>query len=316
MEAARQALASHTEPLRSSAIDIVAHVGSADKNFEITQLAILFADALKTPSALTDQQYTKLGLASLFGWIAYTIYDDFMDGAGQPEKLPVANIAMRASVEYFRAALPRHTSFAHYASKAFSVMDEANAWEIEHCRFIVHGEEVTIGKLPKYGQRGILAKRSFAHTLAPMAVLWQARTGSTHHIKAAFTHYLVARQLSDDLHDWVDDMKTGQASYVVTTILRDIRVKPGVHKLSDLFPTMQKSFRRTVLPKICEYILQHAALSRQEFQKSGLLHTDNNLYALLDRLEMVARYSLDMRAKSLTFYEASKSKDKTLRPHP
>ena len=311
ISAACRTFAHYAEPLRSSAIDTVTHVGSADKDFEITQLSILFADALKTPTTLTERQHTKLGLASLFGWVAYTIYDDFLDSAGTPAKLPVANIAMRTSMDYFRSALPAHAAFVRYAADSFSMMDEANAWEVEHCRFAVHGKEVTIGELPRYGQRTILATRSYAHTLAPMATLWEraysSRPINTCHIKTAFTHYLIARQLSDDLHDWAEDIEAGQASYVVAAILRDMRVKPGVYRLSDLLPAMQKSFRRTVLPKVCEHILRHAALSRQEFQKSGLLHTDNNLYALLDRLEVVAQYSLDMRNKSFTFYEASKT---------
>jgi len=308
--AACQIFASYTEPLRSSAIDMVTKVGAADKNFEITQLSVLFAHALKTPDTLTAQQHTSLGLASFFGWMAYTIYDDFLDSEGEPEKLPVANIAMRTSIDYFRAALPAHAAFVRYAAKIFCVMDEANAWEVGNCRFVVCGSKIEIGKLPRYGQRANLASRSIAHTLAPMAVLWQqAPTGKSadkHHIKAAFTHYLIARQLSDDLHDWVDDVKAGQASYVVTAILRDIRAKPGTYSVKRLLPTMQKSFRRTVLPKVCQYILRHVVASRQEFIKSELLHTDNNFYSLLDRLEVVARYSLDMRAKSFDFYKASK----------
>lgn len=309
--AASQTFDAYTNPLRSTAIDLVAKVGSADKNFEITQLSVLFANALRVPDALTDQQHAKLGLASLFGWIAYTVYDDFLDGAGRPARLPVANIAMRTSIEYFRVALPAHTTFVRYAHNAFSIMDEANAWEVGHCRFVVRGQEIVIGELPKYGQRTMLAKRSFAHSLAPMAALWEQAGASTavntRHIKAAFTHYLIARQLVDDLYDWVDDIKTGQASYVVTAILRDIRVRPGAYRLDDLLPLMQQSFKHVVLPKVCQYILQHVASSRQEFQRSDLLYPDSGFYALLDRLEMTAQHSLDARAKNLTFYEATKT---------
>lgn len=309
--AACQTFITYKEPLRSLAVQSVAKVIAADKNFEITQLSLLFAEALKVPDTLTEQQHTKLGLASLFGWIAYTIYDDFLDGEGQPAKLPVANIAMRASVDYFRAALPAHKEFVRHVSKAFCKMDEANAWEVRHCRFGMCNQAIVIGELPKYGRRTILAARSFAHALAPMAVLWHSgqtsKTASQHHMKAAFTHYLIARQLSDDLHDWSDDIKTGQVSFVVAAILRDMHAMPGVYELTTLLPTMQKSFRRTVLPKVCRYILRHVAIARQEFQKSELLQTDNNLYKLLDKLELTAVHALDRHAKSLAFYRASKT---------
>lgn len=308
-KAACQTFASATEPLRSTALDLVAQVGAADKNFEITQLSLLFAKALKSPDSLTDKQHKELGLASLFGWMAYTVYDDFLDYQGQPAKLPVANIAMRASVECFREALPTH-AFVRYVAKVFSDMDQANAWEVDYCRFVVEDDEVIIGGLPQYRRRTVLASRSFAHTLAPMAVLRHGMRGNTSHmrrIKMAFTHYLIARQLCDDLHDWADDIKTGQASYVVTAILRDMHVKPGTYMLADLLPAMHKSFRRVVLPKVCRCILRHVAVSRREFQKSELLRRHNGLYALLDNLESTAKYSLDMQVKSFEFYKTYKT---------
>lgn len=288
------------EPLRSSALTVTNKICSADNNFEITLLPRFFAEALDPPRDFTKAQYTMLGLANVCIWVAYTIYDDFMDGEGEPAELPVANVAMRASMDCFRAALPGDARFHRYVSEVLTGMDEANAWEVEHCRFMVRGGKIKITALPRYGRRTILATRAFAHALTPMAILALCSTSATKqsHIEIAFRHYLIARQLNDDLHDWAKDIQAGQASYVVTTILRDMRVKHDEYDLDALLPAMQRCFRRTTMPKVCQHMLRHITLSKQHFAKSQLLQPANDIYRLLDDLELSAHHAMDRRAKS------------------
>lgn len=305
--AARQRFSVHADPLRSSALKIVNGVCKTNKNFEITILSHFFTKALRIPTPLTNQQHITLGLASLCGWIAYTIYDDFLDDEGEPAKLSIANVAMRASLDYFREALPEHEFFHHYVARIFDAMDEANAWEVSNCRFAVRERKVTISQLPKYGNQGMLAARSFPHALAPIAILILQPGGISklHYSESAFRYYLIARQLNDDLRDWHKDMQAGQASYVVTAILRDLRAHPGTYSLSDLLPRMQKNFRQTTMPKVCGRILWHISASRQAFIKSQLLRTTNDIYLLLDNLEKTVQHSLDTHSKTHVFYECT-----------
>jgi hypothetical protein len=291
---------SRPEPLRSSALAAIGRVCRADTNFEITQLPRFFAAALTTPGHLADSCYTTLGLANLYVWVAYTIYDDFIDNEGKPAELPVANIAMRASLDCFRSVLPDNSRYQQYVSDTFAGMDEANAWEVACCRFEVQGDQVMIAELPRYGKCTVLAERAFAHALTPMAILASHPNGlykNSRHIEIAMRHYLIARQLNDDLHDWAKDMRVGQASYVVTAILRDMKVKQGTHNLDTLLREMQKRFRRKTMPKVCQCMLRHISLSRRHFAASGLLQATNDVYVLLDNLELSARHSLDIRAK-------------------
>ncbi|HXH27207.1 MAG TPA: hypothetical protein VNG90_04890, partial [Candidatus Acidoferrum sp.] len=233
----------YDEPLRSIALAFLDQVCIADKNFEVTLLPQLFAQALDPQQPLTAAQSTMLGLAGLCGWMAYTIYDDFLDAEGDPAKLPVACVAMRTSIECFREALPNNSSFQEYVAKTFAAMDEANAWEVAYCRFSLADEQLYIGKLPDYGNADVLAKRSFPHVLGPMAVLAIRSQKSTlsqaHAVESAFRHYLIARQLNDDLQDWPDDIQAGQASFVATAILRDLGGTPGTYYLTKLLPLMQ-----------------------------------------------------------------------------
>lgn len=310
--AARKMFRACDEPLRSSAFAAIKHMCSADKNFEITLLPQFFADALTSHQLLSDNQRTTLGLASLYVWIAYTIYDDFLDGEAQPAKLPVANVAMRASLDCFRTILPNQNRFQRYVAQIFTAMDETNAWEVEHCRFTVEAGKVAIAKLPNYGGCGVLATRSFAHALAPIAVLARQSPDKAQvyasRVEPAFRHYLIARQLNDDLHDWLKDMQAGQASYVVTAVLRDLHIKPGTYTLSALVPAMQKRFRKTTMLRVCQRILRHTNLSKQAFIKSHLLQTTNNVYTLLDELEKSVQLSMDTHSKSQAFTLVKTSK--------
>jgi hypothetical protein len=301
IHAAQKMFNGYAEPLRSAALAAINQIGQVDRNFEITLLPQFFAEALKNPIPLTAEQGRMLSLANLYIWIAYTIYDDFLDGEGQPAQLPIANIAMRASVDCFRAALPAQDNFQQYVAHALAAMDEADAWEVARCRFVVKSGKVVITHLPDYNGCATLAARSFAHALGPMAILaWQS-SGNAQRIESAFRHYLIARQLNDDLHDWLEDIQAGQASYVVTAILRDLNIKPGTYRLSALVPSMQRCFRQTTMPRICRHILLHTKMSKHAFTKSCLLRADNHVYVLLHALELSVQHSLDTYAKAKSF---------------
>lgn len=306
--AAKSVFAGCAEPLRSHAFTTIRQVAAADKDFEITLLPRFFAESLKIPAPLTDRHYTMLGLANISGWIAYTIYDDFLDDQGTPALLPTANIAMRTSVDSFRAAVPHSPAFQRYVTKVYAKMDEANTWEVTNCRFIVRANTITIAALPKYGKCATLAARSFAHALGPLAVLSRHTpiTPQMRCIQNAFKHYLIARQLNDDMRDWLRDIQKGHASYVVTAILRDMRRKPGTYAVPTLLPIMQKQFRQKTMPKVCQRILRHIAIARQAFSQSDLLRPTSSIYLLLDNVEASVQRSLATHAKAQALYDLAK----------
>ena len=298
---AKQLFSTQAEPLRQSTLAAVDKICSVERTFEITLLSYFFAQALKHPASLSDQQFVMLGVANVCGWVAYTIYDDFLDDEGTPSQLPVANVTMRTSLDCFQAAFPRQYAFERYTANIFTEMDEANAWEVKNCRFIVQNNIITIDHFPKYGRQSVLAARSFVHALGPMTILikhTKSTLQQTHYIESAFRHYLIARQLSDDLHDWIDDIEAGQASYVVIAILRDMHLQGNTYNLSDLLLSMQKQFRRTTMPHVCLLALRHISKAKQNFTKSELLTPTNRIYILLDELEVSLRRSLDQHAKA------------------
>lgn len=307
VEAASSIFDNQPEPLRSSALAVVRRIREADSNFEITLLPQFFADALETPRHLSDQYCVDLGVANLCTWVAYTIYDDFIDDEGVPAELPVANVAMRVSLRCFRLVLPDNEKYQQYVTDVYAGMDAANAWEVDNCRFAVRDGMIVVAKLPCYGRGAVLAERAFAHALTPMAILALDLLNDPKgilHIESAFKNYLIARQLNDDVRDWEDDIKAGQISYVVCAIFRDMRIGRGTYDLSILLPAMRRCFWRVTAKKMCKHMLRYVALSRRHFAQSQLLRTSNDIYTLLDALESSARHSMDKctKAKAICGY--------------
>lgn len=300
-EVAKQQFIARSEPLRSFALAAVDKICRADVSFEVTLLPLFFSQAVKNPFHFDSQQYTLLGAASVCGWIAYTIYDDFLDGEGVPAQLPVANVAMRASLDCFKATMPKQEKFQRYVIKIFAEMDEANAWEVNNCRFVVKDGIITVKALPRYGKCSVLAARSFAHALGPIAVLSQYGfhlSKRLHYIESAFRHYLIARQLCDDIHDWQDDLRAGSASYVVTAIMRDMHFYSGAYDLTLLLPAMQKQFRYTTFTRVSLLALSHINQARQNFRKYESWQSSGGVDTLLDNLESSLVYSLDQHEKA------------------
>jgi hypothetical protein len=305
LQLAQKQTASLGSDLRSQLLRSLQVVMQSDNGSEILELAPAFAGssgiALKTPDIL------HLSLANLYGWVAYTIYDDFLDDEGNPELLSIANVAMRKSLQNFRTVLPNNIAFQELVQETFDRMDSANMWEITHCRFTVKGIKIHVGTLPQYGNLQKLAERSLGHTLAPMAVLMAKSTDDNSKIatmlQKSLRHYLIAKQLNDDAHDWQEDMQKGHITYVVAEVLRQANIQAGEHKLEALLSKLQKQFWHTVLPDICRTMQRQVRLSRQTLKLVEGLQTDNIIGRLLDGIDASIAETLRTQSEAIKFLE-------------
>ncbi|MEO5627710.1 MAG: hypothetical protein ABIQ89_02380 [Candidatus Saccharimonadales bacterium] len=294
-------LAKHDIASLAPAMKPVARRMLASMNLpKIVLLPHLFARGLKiTPQTNLD---APLGLANLYGWMAYTIYDDFLDEEGQLQQLPLANWAMRQSLNYFKKVDDQQ--FLQTTIQAFDTIDAANAWEISHCRWHVIDGILQVGRLPNYQKRQNLADRSIGHSLTPLAIL--ASCGqpldepSVKSIRQAFNHYLIARQLDDDAHDWQADVSKGHISYVVAAILADIDYSVDM-PIKQLIPIMRQQFWHHSLVKICADMQIHIKQGQAELQNNPLLKKDNILPQLLDGLESSVKLTLNKQKQATNF---------------
>jgi hypothetical protein len=244
---------------------------------------------------------SHLNAASLHGWLAYTIYDNIWDGQPTPLQLGVANFALRQIAHQFRLALPDDTDFQQQVSHVLNIVDAANTWENQHAKATAKRQNITIKVLPDYSDRSQLAARSWGHTLAASGVLCAAGytidSTTQRNLRRFFRHYLIARQLNDDAHDWEEDLRNGQVSSVVVMLWP---ADTMTINLSQDLERLRLQFWQQTIDEVVVLIKQHTRLARQAL--SRLPFSDTYSYeSWLQSLEAAADRALQERDKARDF---------------
>ncbi|MGF7229368.1 MAG: hypothetical protein ACQR33_05305 [Candidatus Saccharibacteria bacterium] len=287
MQQVRQDMQQLGESMAAQADAMLLRIARANKNYEITLLPSFFAQALldhNIPPALLE----ALGQANLYCWMAYTLYDDIFDEQAHTELLPLANLALRRSIAWYKKLFttPDCTDFC---DAVFDAMDAANTWESIHARCTIKQGMINIRSLPDYEQGDILAARSFAHALGPIflttSIGHPLASPQNQAIQQAMRHYLIARQLTDDLHDWQEDIRAGSITFVVNAILHELAVAQGTYNIKQLLKRMQQQFRIHTVRHICTVIDEHLWAAHEQLSQSGIVSAQNPVTALLDALE-------------------------------
>ncbi len=297
--------------LRRTTMDSLTKLAGSENGHEIISLPEAFSRSLRQPPhPPAGDFFVNLSLATLFGWLAYTIYDDFLDEEGQPGLLPTATLALRRSLHSFLDSLPDNRPFRNLVHEVFDTIDGANAWEVSHCRFQRQDGKLIVSKLPDYGDLSKLAERSLGHTLAPIAVLSaQGHTGDAlQYTRHALSSYLIVRQLNDDLHDWQEDLGNGHITYVVVHILSGLGMKPGSYDVSALLPKAGKQFWYSTLPDICREMQYHISKGRAFVDRAGIFNNRNVMGKLLDGIEASVEETLAKQGQAERFIKQYRKK--------
>jgi hypothetical protein len=270
-----------------------------DKNFEITLHPYLFKNSLrKIYPALEDTFLIDLACGSIFGWIAYTIYDNIIDEKKDLDKLPLANICNR---ELERLYCQDDFSFQKVFHSFMSEVDYANFYEIRYARMNTWKESLTIYKEPD-----LVAGKSIAHCLGPLAILYKLGCNDTDptftKIVNFYRSYLTARQIHDDAHDWEEDLLRGQINYAGELLLREFQKK---YRRQAILPDDQSVLRRifwgeTILI-ICKTINDKISEARKNLGALNNFISDNYLSFKLSELEGAASKSLSEREKTINY---------------
>lgn len=297
----------HLDPsLRSQSQKILQRIYKADKEREITLLPHLFNRSLKHPLRQNAPELlTRLGLANMYVWAAYTAYDDLMDGESDASLLPAANMALRRTLRHLWLALPENRHFQQLVTEVFDIMDSANSQEITYYRLKITDGQIHLGNMPKRPDRMGLAGRSLAHALTPIAILAAAGINASGsravQIRRSIEHYLAARQMNDDLHDWEQDIRTGIASSAAVSILRELDLQPGKYELTSLIKAMRHQFWQHTLTAACDQIRRHAVLARRAATASQLLKQENIITDLASKIERSAERTLSKHRQARQF---------------
>lgn len=300
-ELAHARLMRTSEPLRSQALAFLKRVAAADSTGEIAGIATYTAQALAI--GVPQRTLDTLGEANIYGWIAYMIYDHIIDGETSPALLSVANVAMRLSLSRYKEVVPHKHPMQRVIAQYFDDIDEANAWELETCRFTVQSGLITIGTLPNYKRHDVLARRSGIHILGPLIVAHISPVPFTPHTITRLTQglreYLIARQLSDDIHDWKEDLAAGHISAVVTELLAQSTDLSKTHNIAQLTNTLQHDFFLRTMEDICKIIANHTKQATIQLERAGCV--SGQLTGLVARIAQMTESSLVQRQKFLEF---------------
>lgn len=275
---------------------------------QITMMSTITAAACQrtAPSACI----ANLNLGSLHGWLAYTIYDDFLDDEGHPELLSLANVALRASLTFFDEALPGHQEFQTLVRTSFNQIDAANTWEVRWGRAVVRPSGVYIRRLPDYDDYGQLADRSWGHSLAACGTLvalgHAINSPEMVSLQRFFRHFLIARQLNDDAHDWEADLRRGQLSAVVTLLLQTFPDRRGWIMSESMIEKLQVYFWQHTIETVARLIVRHVRLARRALAACSAIKDPKEYESWLTKLETSAKQAVIKRDEARKFMTAYK----------
>lgn len=294
--------------IKKQAHELIARLTKKDNDRQIPLLPYFFSESLATKKSFSESLLINLGAANLFGWIAYTIYDNFLDDESDPKSLPLANIALREVTKLFQEIQPQNKEWQIFFHSIIDEMEETNCWEIINCRIKITNDTLSLNtiKIPHYGSYQKLAKKSLGHGLGPFAILFSlGYSGKSPEIKTLlqfFKHYLIAKQLSDDAHDWEKDLAAGQINPICAMILQQLLSKKRKNiSLKTSFPSLQKIFWEKILEKTSRDILRHTTQAKKTLYRESFIHDRTFFETLLSPYENGAKNAIKEKTHAVQF---------------
>jgi hypothetical protein len=277
----------------------------------ITLLPYYFHESLGVQKSIDEKIIVDLCAAGLYGWMAYTIYDDFFDNEGDPKFLSLANASLRELTSVYYENFSDDRKFMEFFKRTMDRIDAANYWETNNCRTKISSSRLTIPeRLPDYGNMERLADRSIGYALGPAAVLY-IHTGKIESLEmknlmAFFENYIIARQLNDDAHDWEADLKNGQLSPAVVSVLKKYSGRHKNKKELDLkkeTKELQKIFWHEVIQEVCGESIFHVKKAGRHLRKTASVKDKTAFEAMLASVEKSAEKALTEQKEMLEFLE-------------
>lgn len=284
-------------------------VRKMDKDNHITLLPYLFFKSLSSEEQSKvkgdeDKLLANLCLANLYGWIAYTIYDDILDEEGDPKLLSVANVCLREVTHIYERVAVEYPEVAKTFHTTLDTIDSANGWEVSNCR------DKSWLHIPDYGDLSPLANRSLGHALGPIALFlilgYKENSPEIQGLRTFFEHYLIARQLNDDAHDWEDDLKKGHINAVGAQVLTRASGRAITHaREKGDFLLLETLFWNTIIDTVCRNVTTHTLHARKALKKFGHCIESEALFtAILAGPEVMVAKTKKEKSDTLKFLKA------------
>ncbi|HEX8965374.1 MAG TPA: hypothetical protein VF820_03000, partial [Patescibacteria group bacterium] len=286
----------------------------SDSKKQVSLLPYYFYCSLKKryKKKISKKILIALGLANTYGWIAYTIYDDFLDNEGDAKLLSLANISLRKVTQIYEDLFKNNLKFTSFYYATMDIIDKANMWEVLHTRTPL--SKITPTDIPQYGSLQQLAEKSLGHMLSPMAIMQICKINNKQqkYFMEFFIHYLIARQLNDDAHDWERDLKRNQINAVGSLLLKHA-VKQKISFTNA--KALQSLFWTKTVISINKAVQSHVKEAEFYLNKCNFIENKDIFKALLDTYSKAMEQAIEERKQALGFleeYSVSRSSKKDL----
>ena len=292
------------DPLRMQALKQWEKMSKVDQSsYEMSQLSYYFNKAMGNKS---DTRLLRcLGRANIYTWMAYTIYDNILDDEEGGQRLSLANYFHRQALQHYTRAMPGRIS-EKLIYDSFDKMDKANAWELHNTRVKVDAKNIYLRHIPIYEKGEILADRAIGHVVGPL--LLALSDSHTNALTKGLRHYLIARQINDDTHDWLDDIYQGHLSYIVTDLLRGANIPLRTQPIQEVVNILQQYFWEEGLEKALYTVREHTTISRRYFSRAGMETQNSDFFThTLESIEESVRTSLSDYHARKRLYDSIKS---------
>lgn len=228
----------------------------------------------------------ELGSANVFGWLAYKIYDDFLNYEGDSAMLSIANIANRESIKLYCRVL-KDAGYLDIILRKMDKIDMVNQWEVLNCRFDPR-DPTTIKRNVDYEDYSVLYRKSSGRSFSSIAMLlflgFNAHSLEIEKTRLFFKHYLIASSLENDADDWERDMRSGIMNPVISEILYGIEIAEW-DSLDTIIAKMRRKFVGTDAKYIYFMINEHIYEAKRALEELEIMTDKSYFISLLDRLE-------------------------------
>lgn len=253
---------------------------------------------------ITSDVLLDLGLLNVYGWLAYTLYDDVQDLDKTTEIISLANIFNRRLYWYLSklsSSFPNN-EFTRVYKSVLDQMDSIIYWEIKHKK------SPTCLKNNSPLRFLSLADKSLGHILSVVLLTQFAgisiNSTSTQALISFFKYFLTAKQMNDDAHDWQEDLHKGFVNSAATEINQ-------IHQLSiNQIDTAQKIFWQQVIPDFTKTILNYTKLAREMVYQMDMVDKPEIFYNMLKPIENSTQLVLDERQKAIEFIRSYRKSKK------
>jgi hypothetical protein len=188
-----------------------------------------------------------------------------------------------------------------------NILDTANFDEIEQCNLNTKDDIIFHNKYD-FGPDYInICNKSIGHCFGPMFIVdklgYGTRSEDFNNVFNFFKHYLSAKQLNDDAHDWEEDLKEHRLTAVTDIIFKELK-KPHIN-LEEL-DEIRILFWDEIILDICQLIDKHLDEANSCISNSNIIRKDNHLLQLVNDLKKISKKTLMERDHFLKFMKGYK----------